>query len=426
MSQSGEKKKVEGRKTIEFGELMKWNGDKRTVHKFREQLNRNLTKAKIDMRFQIKERPDASIDMLERYNGGDMDLAELILEGGIQAVNMWQKQAEVYEKNMKEAQEQGNMAMSIFENMVGGEVKKATKAVRERGEGIAVLSEVSLIRMRKVMEIIEDRYGQEDMATRMKVQAEMEAIGHCENHQDVQTLIEVLEEYQEELEQIVGMQKMTDIDMVHQFTKRLPRLAFYTQMVETISTMQIVDIKWEEVVEMRKSKMAVLQMIGGSTEEGDEKEIKTVVNMMREENKKEQGRGGNGYGASGRGGNGYGNGRGRSDYRNQGRGYKTTGACHAWTDNQRCRFGDGCRFEHIKTDNGRKKENEKGHKKGEHRVNMTRQHEKERDDEDEEDGDSEDDGSETRKRKVLETMIREAQEELTAMKKVSPKKNKNA
>ena len=95
MSQSGEKKKVERRKTIEFGETTKWNGDKRTVHIFKEQLNRNFTKAKIDMRFHIKERPDASIDMLERYNGGDMDLAELILEGGIQAVNMWQKQAEV-------------------------------------------------------------------------------------------------------------------------------------------------------------------------------------------------------------------------------------------------------------------------------------------------------------------------------------------
>jgi hypothetical protein len=49
------------------------------------------------------------------------------------------------------------------------------------------------------------------------------------------------------------MQKMTDIDMVHQFTKRLPKnVPFYTQMVETISTMKIVDIKWEEVVEMRK------------------------------------------------------------------------------------------------------------------------------------------------------------------------------
>jgi len=420
MSQSGEKKKVERRKTIEFGESTKWNGDKRTVHIFKEQLNRNFTKAKIDMRFQIKERPDASIDMLERYNGGDMELAELILEGGIQAVNLWQKQAEIYEKNLKEAQEQGNMAMNIFENMVGGEVKKATKAVRERGEGIALLSEVSLIRMRKVMEIIDARYGQEDMATRMKVQAEMEAIGHCENHQDVQTLIEVLEEYQEELEQVVGMQKMTDIDMVHQFTKRLPKVPFYTQMVENIATMQIVNIKWEEVVEMRKSKMAVLQMIGGSTEDEVETEIKTV-NMMREENKKEQWRG-----ASGRGGNGYGNGRGRSDYRNQGRGYKTTGACHSWTDSQRCRFGDECRFEHIKPDNTRKKENEKGHKKGGFRVNMTQQKERESDDEDEEEGDSDDNESETRKRKVLETMISKAQEELIAMKKVSPKKNKKA
>lgn len=71
--------------------------------------------------------------------------------------------------------------------------------------------------------------------TGMKAQAEMEAIEYCENHQDVQTLIEVLEEYQEELEQIAGMQNMTDIDMVHQLTKRLPKKsAFYTQMVETI------------------------------------------------------------------------------------------------------------------------------------------------------------------------------------------------
>ena len=131
-----------------------------------------------------------------------MDLAELILEGGIQAVSMWQKQVEVYEKNKKDAQDQGNMAMNIFETMIGGEVKKVTKAVRERGEGLLGLSEVSLVRMRKVMEIIDARYGQEDMATRMKVQAEMEQIGHCDSHQDVQVLIEVLEEYQEELEQI--------------------------------------------------------------------------------------------------------------------------------------------------------------------------------------------------------------------------------
>ena len=107
MSQSGEKKKVEPRKTIEYGETTKWNGDKRTVHIFKEQLNRNLIKAKIDMTFQIKERPDGIIDMLDRYNGGFMDLAELILEGGIQAVSMWQKQVEVFEKNKKEAQEQG-------------------------------------------------------------------------------------------------------------------------------------------------------------------------------------------------------------------------------------------------------------------------------------------------------------------------------
>ena len=140
---------------------------------------------------------------------------------------------------------------------------------------------------------------------------------------------------------------------------------------------------------------------------------------MREENKKEQWRG-----ASGKGGNGHGNGRGRSDYRNQGRGYKTTGACHAWTDAQRCRFGDECRFEHIKPDNTRKKENEKGHKKGGFRVNLTRQHEQESDEEDEEEGDSDNNESETRKRKVLETMISKAQEELTAMNKVSPKKNK--
>lgn len=421
MSQSGEKKRVERRKTIEFGESTKWNGDKRTVHIFKEQLKRNLIKAKIDVKFQIKERPDASIDMLERYNGGDMDLAELILEGGIPAVNMWQKQEEVYEKNMKEAQEQGNMALNIFENMVGGEVKSYTKAVRERGEGIAVLSDVSLMRMRKVIEIVDARYGQEDMATRMKVQTEIEAIGHCENHQDVQTLIEVLEEYQEELEQIAGMRKMTDIDMVHHFTKRLPKNeAFYTQMVETIAAIKIVDIKWEEVVEMRKSKMAVIQMIGGSM--GDETEIKSV-NMMREESKKEQWRG-----ASGRGGNGYGNARGRSDHRNQGRGYhfKSTGACHAWTFNQKCRFGDECRFEHIKPDNTKTKENEKGHKKGGYRVNLTRQQGQESDDEDEKEGDSGDDESETRKRKVLETMISKAQEELIQMKKVSPKKHKTA
>jgi hypothetical protein len=146
----------------------------------------------------------------------------------------------------------------------------------------------------------------------MKVQAEMEAIGYCETHQDVQILIEVLEEYQEELEQIAGMQKMTDIDMVHQLTKRLPkRLVFYTQMVEVITGTQIVDIKWEDVVEMRKSKIAVLQMIGRSTEDEDETDTKTV-NMMKEENKKEQSLGGNK--ANTRGGNGYGNARGRSDY----------------------------------------------------------------------------------------------------------------
>lgn len=122
--------------------------------------------------------------------------------------------------------------------------------------------------------------------------------------------------------------------------------------------MQIIDIKWEEVVEMRKSKIAVLQIIGWSTEDEDETEIKTVK-MMNEENKKEQGRG-----ASVRGGNGYGNARGRSDHRNRGREYKTTGACHAWADTQRCRFGDECRFEHAKSDNIRKIENDKGHKKG--------------------------------------------------------------
>ena len=33
---------------------------------------------------------------------------------------MWQKQVEVFEKNKKEAQEQGNMAMNIFEIMTGG------------------------------------------------------------------------------------------------------------------------------------------------------------------------------------------------------------------------------------------------------------------------------------------------------------------
>ena len=185
------------------------------------------------MKFQIKERPDGIIDMLDRYNGGFMDLAELILEGGIQAVSMWQKQVEVYEKNKKDAQDQGNMAMNIFETMIGGEVKKVTKAVRERGEGILVLSEVSLVRMRKVMEIIKARYAQEDMATRMKVQAEMEQIGQCESHQDVQVLIEVLEEYQEELEQIAGMQKMSDMEMVHQLTKRFRRPRFRASMGET-------------------------------------------------------------------------------------------------------------------------------------------------------------------------------------------------
>ena len=58
MSQTGEKKRVERRKSIEFGEAMRWNGDKRTVHIFKEQQNRNLIKAKIDMKFQIKEKPE--------------------------------------------------------------------------------------------------------------------------------------------------------------------------------------------------------------------------------------------------------------------------------------------------------------------------------------------------------------------------------
>ena len=129
MSQTGEKKKIERRKTIEYGETTKWSGDTRTVHTFKEQLYRNLIKAKIDINFQIKERPDGIIDMLDRYNGGNMDLTELNVEGGIQAMSMWQKQVEVFEKNKKEAQEQGNMAMNIFEIMTGGEVKKVTKVL---------------------------------------------------------------------------------------------------------------------------------------------------------------------------------------------------------------------------------------------------------------------------------------------------------
>ena len=419
MSQSA-KKKVEPRKIIEYGETTKWNGDKRTVHIFKEQLYRNFIKAKIDMKFRIKERPDGIIDMLDRYNGGFMDLAELILEGGIQAVSMWQKQVEVYEKNKKDAQDQGNMAMNIFETMIGGEVKKVTKAVRERGEGIILLSEVSLVRMRKVMEIIDARYGQEDMATRMKVQAEMEQIGHCDSHQDVQVLIEVLEEYQEELEQIAGMQKMSDMEMVHQLTKRFPKTSFYTQMVEVIAGMQISDIKWDEVVQMRKSKIAVLEMIGRGAEDEGETETK-IVNMMREENKKEQGT--RGDKDSRRGGNGYGNakGFGRSDYGKQGRGYERR-VCHQWANNGQCRFGGECRFEHDKTD--RKKDTGKGNMKGVNRVNSTQHYNSDSEEEDEEEGDS--DGSDTRKRKVLEKMISTAQEELTAMRTESPKKKKKA
>ena len=425
MSQTGEKKKIERRKTIEYGETTKWSGDKRTVHTFKEQLYRNLIKAKIDINFQIKERPDGIIDMLDRYNGGHMDLNELNLEGGIQAVSMWQKQVEVFEKNKKEAQEQGNMAMNIFEIMTGGEVKKVTKAIRERGEGIQELSEVSLVRMRKVMEIIEARYAQEDMATRMKVQAEMEQIGQCESHQDVQVLIEVLEEYQEELEQIAGMQKMSEMEMVHQLTKRLPKTSFYTQMVEVIAGMQIRDIKWDEVVQMRQSKIAVLEMIGRSTEEEGETDIKTV-NMTKEESKKEQWQGTRGDKDSRRGGNGYGNTRGRndygrSDYGKQGRGYERR-VCHQWTNNGHCRFGGEYRFEHDKAD--RKKETGKGNVKGINRVNATQQCDSDREEEDEEEGDSDD--SNTRKRKVLENMISTAQEELIAMRTESPNKKKKA
>ena len=101
-------------------------------------------------------------------------------------------------------------------------------------------------------------------------------------------------------------------------------------------------------------------------------------------------------------------------------GYKAP--CHQWTYNQRCRFGDECRFEHDKMDSNRKKEKGKGHMKGGHKVHMTQQGDSESEDEDEEEGDS--DGSDTRKRKVLEKMISTAQEQLTAMK--SPKKKKKA
>ena len=251
MSQSA-KKKVEPRKIIEYGETTKWNGDKRTVHIFKEQLYKNFIKAKIDMKFRIKERPDGIIDMLDRYNGGFMDLAELILEGGIQAVSMWQKQVEVYEKNKKDAQDQGNMAMNIFETMIGGEVKKVTKAVRERGEGIVLLSEVSLVRMRKVMEIIDARYGQEDMATRMKVQAEMEQIGHCDSHQDVQVLIEVLEEYQEELEQIAGMQKdLEEVIMVNKEEGMKGGYAINGQIMDSADLEVNVDLNMTKRIERK-------------------------------------------------------------------------------------------------------------------------------------------------------------------------------
>jgi hypothetical protein len=193
-------------------------------------------------------------------------------------------------------------------------------------------------------------------------------------------------------------------------------------MVEVITGTQIVDIKWEDVVEMRKSKIAVLQMMGRSTEDEDEEGTKTV-NMMKEENKKEQGFGGSK--ASIRGGNGsYGNARGRSDYGRSEYGIRggNKAPCHQWTYNQRCRFGDECRFEHDKTDINRKKEKGKSNMKGVHRVHMTQQSERESEDEDEEDGDS--DESDTRKRKVLEKMISTAQEQLTAMK--SPKKKTKA
>ena len=80
---------------------------------------------------------------------------------------------------------------------------------------------------------------------------------------------------------------MSEMEMVHQLTKRLPKTSFYTQMVEVIAGMQIRDIKWDEVVQMRQSKIAVLEMIGRSTEDEGETDIKTV-NMTKEESKKEQ------------------------------------------------------------------------------------------------------------------------------------------
>jgi hypothetical protein len=174
-------------------------------------------------------------------------------------------------------------------------------------------------------------------------------------------------------------------------------------MVEVIAVMQIRDIKCDEVVQMRQSKIAVLEMIGRSTEDEGETDIKTV-NMTREERKKEQWQGTRGDKDSRRGGNGYGTARGgndygRSDYGKQGRGYERR-VCHQWTNNGHCRFGGECRFEHDKAD--RKKDTGKGNVKGVNRVNATQQCDSDREEEDEEEGDSDD--SDTRKRKVLENM----------------------